>query len=1359
MSESMRQVIFTLSLLLVIKLVHGNLECITTITVNTYGNDTEDCLEGDYPCSSLGYVLNHLQSNDCVNITSNSVPLTTIVELHNLNAITIRGQGNTIVMCNNTGGVSCNNCSNVVIEEITWDGCGDPGEKLISGGIDFNGIENLSVNNCILQFSKVRALSLRKVSGIVKIANTRIMFNANYEMIYCNPAQAKPCTTSTFAVTGGIVINESINATEIDISNCLFESNGYFGPVNDTKYVELPSDAREIANGAALLLMTNNRNVSVNISISDSRFSSNRGNNGGAVRIITHSSPVVKLNRLVFHNNSVVRWFVTASALMLYFNVNSSNVNLPLLQMSSCTFQDNCHGRSRNMISYFVAGISSYVAIKNCTFINNSKHGFALLEININSQALVNISDSHFSNNGRSTLVYLHIHFSNITAILYNLQMINNSGYANSKKGGLIFIDASEDNCSLTIANLSFLSNRYFSNGGGVYIFGTYQSSFKAFIKDSLFTGNFGYGSGTVLHSSLTCDIEKAYMIVIDNCIFRKNHGKSIMYVSMGNFVIPAFLVLSATFYGNIGTPLETSNVMVAGNGATTFLKNQADTAAGMHLSDSYILLNYTSFHFDFMDNFANLHGGALYVDFALSNTDHSQCHWLFYSHNTFCSNFTHRTNNCSTFIDTSLFCKVIAQKELSISSVYMINNTALSSGSAIFYSDAYNFQMMSRSSNVSDPMSIFYIPDNFTLVPNATVPLVLSTQPQKLRLSNPANCNDDDTFCNVIGVTLGQEIKIPACIVGYNNKSAETTRFFVKCIQNCVDFTLMGDSFVLVNDKFSGISISGNEVIQNNSVSLRLYSGQINVTLIVHVVPCHMGYAYNKFTKTCQCYDVDNVISCSANKTTIKKTYWFGTVVGQTTVSRCPNGFCNFSRIDVSHGKFLLTPFRNDQCSKHRTGPACSKCIKDYTLSFEFDDCISTDDCTYGMTVLVIVCSLLFWIAVIALALGLMYFQINVGYLYGIIYYYSMIAVLLGQIWNYSDELDIINKVLSSFIRLNPGFLGNLCFVEGMSGIDQYVLFYIHPTAVLLILLLLAFIARKSRRFAAFLSRGIIHVICLILTLTYTAIAETSLQLLRQIKFTGIDDVYCYLSPHIEYFTGRHIAYSIIAVLYELVIVAGLPLLLLIEPFINNRINFTKIKPLLDQLQGFYKDKYRWFASIYLLCRQAILVIMVIDYSDPFIPLCLLLVACLIVALFHYLLQPYKSDLLNRFDGFILQLLVLLVALQMVVLSESTAFTNNVIIGITYGLIFSPILVYFSSLLFLKRRAIQHAVLYVCSMLQVGKFLPLPRHEDLATTFQVPENRPLLHARRQKIPGHTGLVNSSYNHLREPLELLSSAD
>ena len=42
---------------------------------------------------------------------------------------------------------------------------------------------------------------------------------------------------------------------------------------------------------------------------------------------------------------------------------------------------------------------------------------------------------------------------------------------------------------------------------------------------------------------------------------------------------------------------------------------------------------------------------------------------------------------------------------------------------------------------------------------------------------------------------------------------------------------------------------------------------------------------------------------------------------------------------------------------------------------------------------------------------------------------------------------------------------------------------------------------------------------------------------------------------------------------------VVGLPVILLSEPYVNCWINFTKIKPILDQFQGCYRDKCQWFA------------------------------------------------------------------------------------------------------------------------------------------------------------------------------------
>ena len=87
-------------------------------------------------------------------------------------------------------------------------------------------------------------------------------------------------------------------------------------------------------------------------------------------------------------------------------------------------------------------------------------------------------------------------------------------------------------------------------------------------------------------------------------------------------------------------------------------------------------------------------------------------------------------------------------------------------------------------------------------------------------------------------------------------------------------------------------------------------------------------------------------------------------------------------------------------------------------------------------------------------------------------------------------------------------------------------------------------------------------------------------------VTFHDVDKVYTYVSPDVEYFHGRHLAYGVVAVLFTLVIVIGLPLLLVLEPFLAAKVNFVKIKPLLDQFQYCYKDKkYRCFAAYYMIC------------------------------------------------------------------------------------------------------------------------------------------------------------------------------
>ena len=149
------------------------------------------------------------------------------------------------------------------------------------------------------------------------------------------------------------------------------------------------------------------------------------------------------------------------------------------------------------------------------------------------------------------------------------------------------------------------------------------------------------------------------------------------------------------------------------------------------------------------------------------------------------------------------------------------------------------------------------------------------------------------------------------------------------------------------------------------------------------------------------------------------------------------------------------------------------------------------------------------------------------------------------------------------------------------------------------------------------------------------------------------VDKFYTYLSPDVEYLRGRHLAYVIAALIFTIVIVIGLPLLLVFEPFLNSKINFVKIKPLLDQFQGCYKDKYRYFASYYMICRIVVILLVIVKIYDEFITQYLLISSCALMELIHVLVRPYASTIHNIFDGIILQLIVIISILPIVELVE----------------------------------------------------------------------------------------------------------
>jgi len=204
---------------------------------------------------------------------------------------------------------------------------------------------------------------------------------------------------------------------------------------------------------------------------------------------------------------------------------------------------------------------------------------------------------------------------------------------------------------------------------------------------------------------------------------------------------------------------------------------------------------------------------------------------------------------------------------------------------------------------------------------------------------------------------------------------------------------------------------------------------------------------------------------------------------------------------------------------------------------------------------------------------------------------------------------------------------------------------------------------------------------------------ASTSLLLMRPLKFDGIDKVYTYLSPDIKYFDGHHLAYGIVALLCTVTIVIGLPLLLTLEPFLNHKINFIKIKPLLDQFQGCYKDKFRSFAGYYMVCRLLIITIVIVNSSNDFIASYMLIVVSAIIALIHLTVKPYNIEILNKFDGIVLQLIILITALPLF-----DDFNSPLIITVAFVLVMIPLLNFIAITLFLNKDSLKKILTHFIS-------------------------------------------------------------
>ena len=1247
-------------------------------------------------CKSIFYAAFLITNDNTVIVIASSVDMVSIDPVfshicitsmcENFTNLSLIGYNNATINC---GHLPCKTihftyCNNVTIENITWINCGfdipyDP--TILDAPININvnhnffnqynyGIKldtcsNVFLKNCTFIGSSV---AIFDTSRVIHIDQVTFLSSSTYNIF-----------TRNILVDMFTIINQNnaiSNDVTVKVTNSLFSTLNIVGLLLFYIFADNP-----------------HANITFNISFEDTN--------------ITHVS--------------YDPWSITESIMQIRL---SSNVNIRFsrVKISSNHFTDVNTGHKRSTILSINADLStvdgqlSRINFESCSFSKNTANNL----LHLQQDMYLSISNTTFSNNNINSALYITSSHSidALHMLISQSSFLNNiGGYLVSLNGTHVSVNVNElwiinntvspeyisllrfHNYVTLRASFNEVTFKYNNINGGrsgfyflprriimktEYLYYPFWEYYHYYIicdtppepqfdhcvlhtkpvhhvlfANSSFNNNNGGGHGAAIYFNL--DIEHYdHNNNISTCIFSYNSGYTSLIYSSSYDPAIHLIVADSVFMNNEETVFYISNHVLQffnEKEPTIFDSNRAQNGAALYLElDSKVSFTQHS-QVSFNKNVVRRYGGAIYYDVTQSSSA--------------CRNST----------------SVLVVEENA--SVGFTNNVAGLAGNSVYFS-------------VSKSCDYIHYDETFSYISNRLVE-EFATSPVSLTLHFPAyltNTTDFSTYY-IDDIMLGQNIIIPACVVDQHEMSAGPMQFMVQIFDNNdQNYSIQGNTLISVNchtlQGINNLFITGNPPTVNSTVTIQLNSfyerifdwKPITVNLNVQLSSCHSGFYYNGDLQSCVCYTIDDIVRCSDSNSSIRIGYWFGSVRDQPTVTACPSSYCNFENCQAISGTCDLYPLRDNQCRSHRSGPACGNCEEGYTLSFDSSDCISIDNCTTEQTVLVIMMSLLFWIISIVVAFTVMYFKIHIGYLYGITFYYSTIDILFGEVSLLTENVHQFIIILSSAAKLIPQFLGQLCLTKGLSGIDQQFIHYLHPFAILLLLSLISFSTRFSRRLSNFVSRAVIHAICLLLLLSYTSIASTSLLLMRSIRFVNDDKVYSYLSPDIEYFHGRHLIYVLIAVFMGLVVMIGLPLLLLLEPFINSKINFIRIKPFLDQFQGCYKDKFRYFAPYYMIFRLIILIIVVINPTNTFITLYSLLVTCCLLTFIHISVKPYVNHLLNLFDSFMLFTMMLIIPLLIV--ETYRGFPSNITFITALLLTVAPLIAFLSVLLYLHLKNIK---------------------------------------------------------------------
>ena len=527
-------------------------------------------------------------------------------------------------------------------------------------------------------------------------------------------------------------------------------------------------------------------------------------------------------------------------------------------------------------------------------------------------------------------------------------------------------------------------------------------------------------------------------------------------------------------------------------------------------------------------------------------------------------------------------------------------------------------------------------------------------------------------------------------------------------------------NSLTLVSTAAANYSLQlfrASENFQNLTVNLVLYcDSTVSSALTFLISRCPtLSMRFNNLTHSCECVtpSIQNkdtfLCSVTFGATCVESGYWLGWIFdGDEVVSAlqpCKYPYCKQTTLScpmTSDSKYLLIDEGVDgQCNGKRGGTLCKGCKIGYAFTYLALKCVSgcqTRD-SYVILSLVVICQLikaLILIMVIGNKIssralwedsGSPGYSIGLGNFFGPLFYMAALGRLPFGLLPQFSSLKIVVSVFRSLCLTVLDVIGEipLCFFPTLGPLASYSMRYLSIGIVLVVLIAVYSCAHLFPRCMKFIVASPVHIISLLLLVTYWSLCNTSIAILRYSTFYGLEDVRVQLEPDLPYFTKSHIPLALISIALLTFIIIPFVSLLLSSQFLRKLVNLSKLQPFLDEFQSCYRDNYQWYSSLYFIFWVIIAAIEGYLLATELV----LILLCTI----HCILQPYKNKWLNHVDTFMLlnlQIITTLLYQQTLLIKENTAITALVHILVITALLYITLAIFKFAAAGLKLRTLK---------------------------------------------------------------------